>query len=203
MSKTTTIISVIALVISFTAVVISFVAAFKDRIFSAKIVVITGGIWVVPTQNNPGNNLTLVFPLTFLNEGYADAVIQSLRIKITDSNSQVKSYIPTAEVDEERLIQGTKKITTSSLRGSFSAFIIEARKSVRKLILFAPDNRDGQPSFGIWEGGEQTIEIFVRQRNWDEQRILASFKQTISQENIDFFMSGGSKFITGPDFGFD
>ncbi len=128
----------ISIGISLLALVISLISVFKNEIFPHDLNIYIDCFYLVRgnLMNSKGKNTIQIMPtLTFYNRGYGECSIRKIRLLVRQTKNSIE-YIfnPTVEVDTEALIQQNKGINASNMKGVFSGFILEPKKSSIKLL---------------------------------------------------------------------
>jgi hypothetical protein len=175
--------------LSVASLVVAILAAFKNELFEFAPAVLGSEVFLAQAQ--PAHDkLTVIIPLSFINTGYAEGVIEWVAIKLTYiTDGQFSILEPVVEVDLIKFLQGKRYLHAESTLGQFASFPLESKKVVSKAILFAasPD----KPSFTLVEG-KYRFDVYVKSSSVDKAELLHSFNQEFTKDLLTKYLAGSS-----------
>lgn len=177
------------LIVSAVALAISLVSVFKDHLFEFRLRLIPGEVTLAVPTAPSHRSVAIILSASFLNEGYGQGVVEWVAIKIKQGNS-VKLYIPIAEVDYEKFIQGRRKLHGENIRGGFSAFVLHSREATKKHILLSQEENNPKYPFNEWQPGKFEFEIYVKSSEFRSPVRIATISYDISGEMLESYFRG-------------
>lgn len=185
--------------LSIASLAVAILSAFKNELFEFAPAVLGSEVIILAQERPIHANLTVILPLSFVNTGYAEGIVEWVALKLVHTADGDFSVLhPTLELDLLKFWQGRRYVHADNLIGTFTSFPIESKKVVVKSILFtAPD---GAKPFTLVEG-EYRFDIYVKSSNARKARVLHSFKYTVSDQNLSSYVSG--KTLALSDLGID
>ncbi len=173
--------------LSIASLAVAILSAFKNELFEFSLAVF--GAEVILAQARPVHaELTVILPLSFVNTGYAEGVVEWIALKLVrTADGQFAVLHPTLEIDQLKFWQGRHYLHADNTIGTFSSFPLESKKVIVKSILFVIP--EGKPPFALAEG-EYRFDIYVKASNMKRAKVLHSFKYTFSDEFLSEYVSG-------------
>jgi hypothetical protein len=163
----------IAVLISLLALTVSIVSAFKEDIFSFQPIVLFDEIIMAPPSGPSHNSVALVLPLTFINKGHGAGVINMLALRV-ESDNRVKLYTPLQQVDFEKYISGKRKLHAENIKGSFNAFALGGKATLKIYLLFSQEESSEKYPFSSWTSGKYIFRLFLNRSNSEQGQEVAS-----------------------------
>jgi len=163
----------IAVLISMLALTVSIVSAFKEDIFSFQPMVLFDEIIMAPPSGPSHDSIALVLPLTFINKGHGAGVINMLALRV-ESEDGVKLYTPLQQIDFEKYISGRRKLHAENIKGSFNAFALGSRATLKMYLLFSQEEHSEKYPFSMWTAGNYKFRLFLNHSNGERGREVAS-----------------------------
>jgi hypothetical protein len=186
----------IAIAFSLVALAVSLVSSFKNELFDFSLDVVAGELVLAAPTGPSHNSLALVFPLSFLNLGYGEGVIEGLAVKaVFCKTGQAKLYTPVAEIDIEKFIQGRRRLHAENALGAFAPFPLHSKEVVKKHILFTQEEHNEKHPFSPWEAGTYRLEIYAKTSASKQAERVSVFEKEITQEMLDSYFSGNSQYL--------
>lgn len=180
----------VAVLISLLALVVSIVSSFKEDIFPFQPSVLFDEIIMAPTSGPSHNSLALVLPLTFINKGNGAGVIHMLALCV-ESDEGTKLYTPIAQVDFQKYLSGKRKLHGENIVGSFNAFALGGKTTVKTYILFSQEQNSEEYPFSPWSAGNYTFRLFLNQSNGGRaQQASCIGPMQISVEMLSAYTAG-------------
>lgn len=188
----------VAIGISLIALVVSFVSSFKNELFDFSLKMISEDIVLASTTDESHESLALVVPLSLINSGYGEGVVESLAMKVINTKTKiVKLYIPIAQIDFQKFIRGKRRLDAENMLGAFSAIPFGSKEAVRIYVLFLQEKNSEKYPFSTWEPGNYRFEIYAKTSSNKGAQRIKKFEKVISAKNISSYFSGTSTFIMG------
>jgi|ERR1051326_644034 hypothetical protein len=173
--------------LSIASLAVAILSAFKNELFEFAPAVL--GSQVIFVQARPIHaKLTVILPLSFINTGYAEGVIEWVAVKLvrrTDRQSAVLH--PTLEVDMLKFWQGKHYLHADNTIGLFTSFPLESKKVVVKAILFTVPTA-AEP-FSLSEG-EYRFDIYLKASIAKRAKVMHSLTYTFSEQFLTEYISG-------------
>jgi hypothetical protein len=142
LSKIIPLVNALPLGISLLALIVSILSSFKNELFPFRLSVFSDGLHLVAAGVIPplsGVTIQVLLPITFLNQGYSESIIKNIRLVVTGEKSRVrKEFLPAFELDMAAFVQQNKGLNARNVLGAFVGFLLEAKKAVKKDIVFTP-----------------------------------------------------------------
>jgi len=187
------------IVISILALIISIVSAFRDKIWPFELKVLAGDIAIVACGKigKITNNIPILFPLSFINLGYSEGIIEKIAFKRIDSQENVKIYIPLIEIDFVKLIRRQPpKIHADNMLDVFSLFSIQPKQSLKKYLVFTQELESKEYPFSDkWIPGKHNFELYIKTTEWKKPKKICEFEQPITAKAIQDYFKGKSTFV--------
>ena len=173
----------------------SVLSAFKNELFEFAPRLL-GGALLLPQTSPPTASLQLLLPISFINTGYAEGVIEWVALKLVPSDGGDSFvYEPSLEIDLMKFTQGRRGLHADSTIGAFHPFPLESKKSVNEPILClpraAPDGKVTQLPTGTYR-----MDICLEASNASALQLMLSIDEAITPKLLGDFAAGGSIFVT-------
>lgn len=187
----------IAIILSLIALVVSLVSSFKNELFGFRLDVVASELVLASPTTPSHNSLALVFPLSFINRGYGEGIVESLAVKaVLGKTQETKLYTPVTEVDMMKFIQGKRRLHAENTLGTFAAFPLDTKAALKKYILFTQEERNENYPFSPWEAGEYRFEVYAKTSAGGKPHKVTEFEYEITQEILDSYFSGTSQYLS-------
>ena len=126
-----------AIAISLVALVVSVISSFKNELFGFSLKIISGELILAYPSAESHESLALIFPLSFINQGYGEGIVESLAIKVIHTESKiVKLYSPLLEIDIQKFLQGKRRLHAENIIEEFAAFPLNSKEAVKNILYF-------------------------------------------------------------------
>ena len=185
----------VPLVVSLFALAVSIISIFKNELFQVKLRVLSGDVLFLNNKINPA--VDLVLTITFINNGYADTVIEFVALKVTNSKGNKKIYLACNELDTRlffNIIRQPEANIGNSISAPFSAFPIQPRQSIKKHIGFAWSRSS---DFTEWEVENYKFELYLKSSQWKKFKKFSEFEQEMSQSDFNNYTTQESYYMAG------
>jgi len=183
----------VALGISIIALIVSILSSFKNELFPFELSVFTDRLHLVACESLPpitGKSIVVLLPITFFNRGYSEGIIQEIKLFVKAKKSGIqKEFLPSFEVDMAAFIQQRKGLNASNSLGVFVGFLLEAKRAVKKNIVFGPKVESGTSPY-FWQPDIYTFEIFVQVYGEKEAKKYFELKQEIDKNALTMLATG-------------
>jgi hypothetical protein len=179
--------------VSSTALLISIFSAFKNDLFPFHLKVLAGDLILLESQQSP--SVDLILPVTFINLGYADGVVESIFLKVTDNKGRIKRYTSLEELDDKLIYQIVyqSKSSETVVINRFLDFPIPGKQSLKKNISFAwSSNSD----FTDWEVNSYTFELYLKLEQDKKWKKFAEFKHELDCKTHSSYLEQKSLYIS-------
>lgn len=142
-----------------------------------------------------GIAIAVLLPVTFSNGGYSEGIIQMVKLVVSGKNSGIThEFSPSFEVDMAAFAQQNIGISASNILGTFAGFLLEAKQTVRKNIVFIPKVEPGSSPF-VWQPDLYTFEIFVQVYGEKTAKNYFELEKQIDKNILDSLITGQVKAI--------
>ena len=149
----------LSILISVAALVISILTIAKSTYLPSRMSIIAGDNYIVD-PNKPGNlNPGFIIPITFMNLGYGDCVVETLCLILTEEDGTKLLYEPITEIDIKSLIQDQHKVHGTNVVNAYMSFGLFGRSSVKKAFLF---HQKLDPEVGPIHLTKQSYHVSIR-----------------------------------------
>lgn len=187
----------VPILISLVSLAVALVSAFRGALFPFQLTVVPGGLCTVRHSDISSerkeafpNDLDLVLPIGFLNEGYGEGIIEGLAVKVFEDSGAIMLYRPTVEVDLKVFVQGPSVPSKANIIGIFMPFPLHSKQSVQRVWLFSQDTRENPyPRIG-WHPGRYRLEYFVKEGRWAGPRKVAAMEQVVDEAHLNAVSRG-------------
>lgn len=180
----------IAVLISSLALTVSIVSAFKEDIFSFQPIVLLDEIIMAPPSGPLHDSIALVLPLTFINKGHGAGIVNMLALRV-ESADGMKLYTPLQEVDFEKYISGRRKLHAENIKGSFNAFALGSKATLKMYLLFLQEENSEKYPFSSWTSGNYKFRLFLNDTNGSLGREVACLgPMQITSELLSTYKTG-------------
>lgn len=184
-------------VLSIVAVLFSLLLGFKSELWPFELRVLVGDVMFASAQGFTAGSPPLVLPVSFLNSGSGDGVVEWVAAKVIDENAVVKLYIPVAEIDLTEFMRGRRLLHAENTLGAFVSFPIHSKESVKKHILFTQEEKHQKYPFNVWAPGKYVIEVYVKALEWKAAKMVGRFDLEVTGEMLQEVTTGMSSYVSG------
>ena len=127
----------LALGLAIAAICIASYGTLKAGLLEFSPEVLAGDV-IVPRPSRAGGDVKLLLPLQFTNAGGGDGIVEWVALRLTIDGDIQHSVLlsPVAEVDMQRFIQAKRRLDEDNAIEPFTAFALEAKRSLAKFVLF-------------------------------------------------------------------
>jgi hypothetical protein len=179
--------------LSLLALIVSVLSSFKNELFPFRLSVYSNGLHLVTTAALPtrsGTSIGVLLPVTFINQGYAEGVVEYVALVIRTRKGGFKwDFLPVAEIDMKAFVQQNKGPNATNTLGFLVGFVLESKRALEKNILFAQKMQpDSSPL--VWQPDEYTFEIYVKTLGERKPRRLFAFRQEIRENTLRLLATG-------------
>src|SRR5437764_8924508 len=124
---------------------------------------VLAGDVIVPRPSRAGGDVKLLLPLQFTNAGGGDGIVEWVALRLTIDGDIQHSVLlsPVAEVDMQRFIQAKRRLDEDNAIEPFTAFALEAKRSLAKFVLFDLAERGRAEPLRL-RNGRWAFELFVK-----------------------------------------
>ena len=172
------------IIISIISLCIALLGTFKEVVFPFELKVLNDTV-IIPFPRDNQGELPLIVPLSFVNMGYGDGVIEWVALKIvSESGEDIKLYGPIAEVNLEKLIQGKRNLHAENIEEGFSSFLLKSRESTKRHILFLQEIDNDKYPKSKWSEGKYQIHVFVKISSVNVAKEFITISLTVNKNNI-------------------
>jgi hypothetical protein len=149
--------------------------------------VLAGDI-IVPRPSRAGGDVKLLLPLQFMNSGAADGVVEWVALRLTIDGDIQRSVLlsPLAEVDMQRFIQAKRRLDDDNAVEPFTAFPLEAKRSLAKFVLFDVAERTRAEPLRL-RAGRWSFELFVKSTANRKPKLERFFEHVIERKHAEQF----------------
>jgi len=162
---------------------ISLAALFKQDLFGFRLDIVVADVMLAATDAQYATP-TVALPITFINRGYSDGVVESTCVLVREDTGETKAYFPKGEFDMGDFIRANRRIRLDELTTLWRPFPIEAKHSVFKNIFFVQPEGWDLYAPSPWESGLHTFEIHVKAARWKKFRKLAELRFDIPNSDL-------------------
>ncbi len=180
--------------LSIASLIVSILSAFKNELFDFAPRLV-GGALMLPQTEPRSDNLQFVLPLSFVNTGYAEGIIEWVALKFVPTVGGEEFVCdPIAEIDLTKFLQGRRHLHAENILGAFLPFPLESKKSIGKAILFSPQlSADEQPRLFVL--GEYRMDVYLKASSESVPQKMLSVEKALTPKLIQDFRAGGSIFV--------
>lgn len=187
--------TLLPIAISIVSLIISLVSAFRGQLFPFQLKVLPGGLCyvrhsAVSSDESSTDELDLVLPLSFINSGYGDGVIDGVAVKVLDKAGTAMLYLPAMEIDLKAFVQGISIPSKANLIGLYMPFPLHTRQSVHKVWLFTQDSAQNPYPKARWHPGSYRIEYFIKESLWNQPSKVATLDLDVGESQIEAAKKG-------------
>lgn len=175
--------------IAVAALCISVVSAFKEDIFPFRPHAVIGELVFAPPTNPPYENIAVLIPIAFVNNGYGSGVIEGLTLKIEPATG-AKAYTPVAEVDYQKFISGKRVLHAENMLGAFNSFRLGSRDSLKKNVLFTQELNSPRYPYQDWSPGKHVFSLFIMHSGMNKPVKVGSVEYEISNHLLTSYRNG-------------
>jgi hypothetical protein len=185
----------LAIALALAALGLAIFSLFKSHLLEFSPEVLAGDV-IVPRSSSARGDLKLLLPLQFLNSGSADGVIQWIALRLTIDGDIQRSVLlsPVAEVDMQRFIQAKRKLDGDNTIDPFTAFPLEAKRSMAKFVLFDLAERGRTQPLAL-RPGKYSFELFVKSTATRTHKLERAFEHQVEQRHVEEFKSDAPVYL--------
>jgi hypothetical protein len=149
---------------------------------------VLAGDVIVPRPSRAGGDAKLLLPLQFTNAGGADGVIEWVALRLTIDGDIQRSVLlsPVAEVDMQRFIQAKRRLDEENAIEPFTAFALEAKRSLAKFVLFDVAERGRAEPLRL-RAGRWGFELFVKSSANRTPKLERTFEHVVERKHTEQF----------------
>jgi hypothetical protein len=149
--------------------------------------VLAGDI-IVPRPSRAGGDVKLLLPLQFMNAGSTDGVVEWVALRLTYDGDIRNSVLlsPVAEVDMQRFIQAKRRLDDDNSIEPFTAFVLEAKRSLAKFVLFDVAERGRAEPLRL-RAGRWSFELFVKSTANRKPKLERTFEHVVERKHAEQF----------------
>jgi hypothetical protein len=185
-----------SVVLSVVALTISMISTFKNELFEFEVHVVPAELTIAPATEGSHKSLAIVYSLLFSNSGYGQGVVEWVALKIRGDDGP-KLYVPIAELDQERYLQGRRAPHADNIREAFAPFLIGSKEATKHFILFSQEENNTKYPFKEWLPGKYQFEVWIKTSQQKRAHLINTQEFKITQETIDnSFRGTGTLFMT-------
>lgn len=193
-SNNETAVAYLSAIIAILALLVSALGVFKNEIFPFSLKLFIDELLVPGDTANAQRtdaNLPLVLGVSFMNEGYAEGIIEYVFLKVIGEDNIVKIYNPTVEIDYKSYIQGARKLHASNIISQFSSFPMHSKSSVKKYIVFQNLGSEKNP-ISDWNVGNYKIEIYCKHSSFRQPIKIIEKPFTLDENGLENYKNNNS-----------
>ena len=149
---------------------------------------VLAGDVIVPRPSRAGGDVKLLLPLQFTNSGGTDGIVEWVALRLTFDGDIQHSVLlsPVAEVDMQRFIQAKRRLDEDNAIEPFTAFALEAKRSLAKFVLFDVAERGRAEPLRL-RGGRWGFELFVKSSANRTPKLERTFEHTVERKHAEQF----------------
>jgi hypothetical protein len=149
---------------------------------------VLAGDVIVPRPSRAGGDAKLLLPLQFTNAGGADGIIEWVALRLTIDGDIQRSVLlsPVAEVDMQRFIQAKRRLDEENAIEPFTAFALEAKRSLAKFVLFDVAERGRAEPLRL-RAGRWGFEVFVKSSANRTPKLERTFEHVVERKHSEQF----------------
>jgi hypothetical protein len=179
----------LALGLAIAAICIASYGALKAGLLEFAPEVLAGDV-IVPRPSRAGADMKLLLPLQFTNAGGTDGIVEWVALRLTFDGDLQRSVLlsPVAEVDMQRFIQAKRRLDEENAIEPFTAFALEAKRSLAKFVLFDVAERGRAEPLRL-RAGRWGFELFVKSTANRTPKLERSFEHVVERKHTEQFAS--------------
>jgi hypothetical protein len=185
----------LAIALALAALGLAIFSLFKSHLLEFSPEVLAGDV-IVPRSSSARGDMKLLLPLQFLNSGSADGVVQWIALRLTIDGDIQRSVLlsPVAEVDMQRFIQAKRKLDAENTIDPFTAFPLEAKRSMAKFVLFDLAERGRTQPLHL-RPGKYGFELFVKSTATRTHKLERAFEHVVEQRHVEEFKNDSPVYL--------
>src|SRR5438309_6458878 len=175
----------LALGLAIAAVCIAIFGVYKAGLLEFTPEVLAGDV-IVPRPSRAGGDVKLLLPLQFSNSGGGDGIVEWVALRLTIDGDIQHSVLlsPVAEVDMQRFIQAKRRLDEDNAIEPFTAFALEAKRSLAKFVLFDLAERGRTEPLRL-RNGRWAFELFVKSSANRTPKLERSFEHVDERKHAE------------------
>ncbi len=133
--------------------------------------------------------IPIILPCVFLNDGNRTSVIEWIAVKVT-GNNLTKLYTPITIVDYEKFLQGKRNVHGENIKAQFSEFAVMSKQMKEMAIVFSQElgNEKFKPS--IWSPGKYEFNIFIKYQDSVLPKLHKTFEMQMTSNTLGTLLGG-------------
>ena len=175
------------LLLALAALALSAFALYKVRLLEFAPEVLAGDV-ILPRASRLGGDVKLLLPLQFTNAGASDGIVEWVALRLTVDGQIDRSVLfsPVAEVDMQRFIQAKRRLDDDNSIEPFTAFVLEAKRSLAKFVLFDVAERGRAEPLRL-RAGRWSFELFVKSTANRKPKLERTFEHVVERKHAEQF----------------
>jgi len=175
----------LALGLAIAAICIASYGTLKAGLLEFSPEVLAGDV-IVPRPSRAGGDVKLLLPLQFTNAGGGDGIVEWVALRLTIDGDIQHSVLlsPVAEVDMQRFIQAKRRLDEDNAIEPFTAFALEAKRSLAKFVLFDLAERGRTEPLRL-RNGRWAFELFVKSSANRTPKLERSFEHVVERKHAE------------------
>jgi hypothetical protein len=185
----------LALALALGAVCLGILGVIKSHMLEFSPEVLAGDV-IIPRSSTARGDMKLLLPLQFLNSGATDGVVQWIALRLTIDGDIQRSVLlsPVAEVDMQRFIQAKRKLDGDNTIEPFTAFPLEAKRSMAKFVLFDIAERGRTQPLAL-RPGRYSFELFVKTTATRTHKLERAFEHQVEAKHVEEFRNDAPVYL--------
>ena len=171
------------------ALLVSLISAFKSEIFPFALKILVGNIKLTHIFDAPDEQVGIILPISFINDGYAEGIIETLTLKVKDEKGNLRVYQPLFEIDYIALIRDIKEFDPAIISGEFMQFPIHSKESILKHVFFSQKIDEKHPLLQ-WKPGKYVFSLYIKSSQRKREQKAQEFILNIRKEDLERFSEG-------------
>jgi hypothetical protein len=185
----------LALALALGAVCLGILGVIRSHLLEFSPEVLAGDV-IIPRSSTARGDVKLLLPLQFLNSGSTDGVVQWIALRLTIDGDIQRSVLlsPVAEVDMQRFIQAKRKLDGDNTIEPFTAFPLEAKRSMAKFVLFDIAERARTQPLHL-RPGRYSFELFVKTTATRTHKLERVFEHQVEPKHLEEFRNDAPVYL--------
>src|SRR3989440_8076039 len=185
----------LALGLAIAAICIASYGTLKAGLLEFSPEVLAGDV-IVPRPSRAGGEVKLLLPLQFTNAGGGDGIVEWVALRLTIDGDIQHSVLlsPVAEVDMQRFIQAKRRLDEDNAIEPFTAFPLEAKRSLAKFVLFDLAERARAEPLRL-RAGRWGFELFVKSTANRTPKLERTFEHMVERKHAEQFAADAPVYL--------
>lgn len=149
----------------------------------------------------PETEPMFVFPLWFINSGYAEGVVEGVAIKVTNvGNGSVFKLLPLFEIDPKLFAphkDAVSFLNVDRILGTFAIFPLSSKQVISKVLVFFIHQKETDMT--TLQAGKHRFEVYVKSTSSRKPKRLYRFDRELSNDTVDGYLRGKNVYIGAQD----